>query len=323
MSPEQRQCERYAELFVHRRDVFARQTPRGSYFLTRSSITPDIIHAHLRGAMTAGFYAPGLDDSTRWIVLDADRPDGLAQLQDAWSTLDGRGIPSHLELSRRGGHLWILFEPIATRVARRLILGTLPELDGIEVFPKCDWLEDGRVGNCVRGPFGVHRLTGKRYPFVDPISLQPVSASVGSTIDYLATTPRLTPTEVAEHLAAGLDERPERASAVISPEPPASRHSQGGSEIATLKRRIGDLHDFASQFVELNKAGRGHCPFHPPDRNPSLSVDRERGFWVCFHEVNPRTGRYLGGDAIELYWRLKGISRRQALVELRALYGLN
>jgi hypothetical protein len=42
----------------------------------------------------------------------------------------------------------------------------------MEVFLKHDQLDDQtRVGNLVRGPFGIHRLTGQHYPFVDPISL--------------------------------------------------------------------------------------------------------------------------------------------------------
>lgn len=35
-----------------------------------------------------------------------------------------------------------------------------------------------------------------------------------------------------------------------------------------------------------------------------------------FHEVNPRTGRYVGGDAIEFYKLLKGVSYREAVREL-------
>src|SRR5262245_16203778 len=83
-----------------------------------------------------------------------------------------RGMSAALPFSA-GGHLWILFEPITARVGRQLILGALPELQGVEVFPKQDYLEPKTpVGSLVRGPLGIHRLTGKRYPFVDPESLK-------------------------------------------------------------------------------------------------------------------------------------------------------
>ena len=37
---------------------------------------------------------------------------------------------------------------------------------GLEIFPRQDYLEDGRFGNGVRGPLGVHRKDFKRYWFV-------------------------------------------------------------------------------------------------------------------------------------------------------------
>jgi DNA primase len=67
---------------------------------------------------------------------------------------------------------------------------------------------------------------------------------------------------------------------------------------------------------------RGPCPFHPPDERPSFVVNREKGYWVCFHEVNQETGRYLGGDAIEFYRRLKGLGFKEAVRELSAQYGV-
>src|SRR5215213_2341863 len=167
MPLEHRHLATYQELFCHRRDLYALQRPNGAYFLKSAPLTPDVIRVHLLGGLTAGFYALTPDNTTRWVVLDADRADGLAQLQWSAQQLDTRGITSHLETSRRGGHLWILFEPIQATLARRLIMGCLPEME-VEVFPKRDQLDDQtRVGNLVRGPFGIHRMTGQRYPLVD------------------------------------------------------------------------------------------------------------------------------------------------------------
>ncbi len=174
MSREQQHLHTYLDLFVHRRDLYAQQTCAGAYFLRSNQVTDDVVRAHLRGTITAGWYALTPDNTTRWVVLDADRADGLEQLQGAWKQLEAKGISSQLERSRRGGHLWIPFEPIPAHVARHLVLGLLPDLEGVEVFPKRDRLdEDTRVGNLMRGPLGIHRLTGERYPFVDPISLIP------------------------------------------------------------------------------------------------------------------------------------------------------
>ncbi len=97
---------------------------------------------------------------------------------------------------------------------------------------------------------------------------------------------------------------------------------EGNDKVQELKRAIGGVYTFVSQYVELDAPGRGSCPFHPADRHPSFAVNREEGYWVCFHETNPRTGHYLGGDAIEFYRRLKGLSFKEAVRELAEEYGV-
>src|SRR5579862_3970689 len=106
MAIEQRHVTAYRDLFIHRHDVFAQQTKDGAYFLTRQPVTDDVVRDHLQGQITAGWYSLQPDNTTRWVVLDADQEDGLARLQDAWKKLDARHISGQLELSRRGGHLW-------------------------------------------------------------------------------------------------------------------------------------------------------------------------------------------------------------------------
>ena len=100
------------------------------------------------------------------------------------------------------------------------------------------------------------------------------------------------------------------------------RPVEHGNGIEGLKASIGDLYDFVSQYVDLDERGRGSCPFHPPDRHPSFAVNREEGYWVCFHEVNPETGRYLGGDAIEFYRRLRGLDFGETVTVLAQQYGM-
>lgn len=314
------QLETYLELFVPRCDLYARQTDAGSYFPVREPVTADVVRAHLRGELTAGWYALAPDNTTRWAVLDADRPDGLEQLRQAWRRLDQKGLASQLELSRRGGHLWLLFEPIQARVARRLVLGHLPKLDGIEVFPKQDRLDGGaRLGSLVRGPFGIHRLTGERYPFVDPQSLEPIAHTLGGQLDALATAPRITMARAAELLADLLTPPSTAIDRSGSPPERNGRHrrDQQRSPIERIKTAMGDPYTFIARYVALDHSGRGHCPFHPPDIHPSFAVSRG-GYWVDFHETNPRMGRYVGGDAIEFYRRLRGYSPAEAIRALQA-----
>jgi hypothetical protein len=173
-------------------------------------------------------------------------------------------------------------------------MGCLPELQG-EVFPKRDQLDDQtQVGNLVRVPFGIHRMTGQRYPLVDPINLQPVSKTVVGTLEYLAEVERISVDragELLESLAQRIESAASPHRALSAGFPLAGRHE---TPTQRLKTRLGDPYDFISQYVELNQDGRGHCPFHPPDYHPSFVVNRADGYWVDFHEVDPRTGRYVG-----------------------------
>src|SRR3954463_4836369 len=147
----------YRELFVHRVDAYAQQTKSGSYFAKKAPVTRELIVRHLKGELTAGFYAMDADSSVRWLALDGDQADSLEQLQEAWKRLSQLQIPSYLEASRRGAHLWLFFEPLPASAARRFVLSLLPDLAGVEVFPKRDELTPSvRYGNLVRAPLGVH-----------------------------------------------------------------------------------------------------------------------------------------------------------------------
>ncbi len=99
MALEHRHVVTYQELFCHRRDLYALQRPSGAYFLKQAPLTPDVIKVHLLGGLTAGFCALTPDNTTRWVVLDADREDGLEQLQWRAQQLDTGGISSQVECS--------------------------------------------------------------------------------------------------------------------------------------------------------------------------------------------------------------------------------
>lgn len=320
MNIEQRPVEIYKALFCHRQDIYAEQNRDGSYFTHRSPITDRVIVDHLMGRRTAGFYALCPDNTARWAVLDADRADGLEQLQVAWKALGTRGLPSYLERSRRGGHLWTFFaEPVPARAARQLLLGATGGADGLELYPKQDQLDRTHpVGSLVRGPLGVHQLTGQRYPFVDPLSRSPVARSLGAMVSYLGQAARISLAKVADVLAQLLVERrsdnPAETDRGCSTQVEARRRL---SPLERVKERIGDTYSFVSRFVELDAGGKGHCPFHPPDHHPSFVVSRALERWTCFHEYDKERGRYLGGDAIDFYMRLRRLTYREALNELK------
>ena len=79
-----------------------------------------------------------------------------------------------------------------------------------------------------------------------------------------------------------------------------------------VKRNVDIVTLFESFGVRLIRQGKsfmGLCPFHD-DKNPSLSVNREKGLYNCF-------GCGEGGDAFDLVMKLKGYSFREALDYLK------
>src|SRR5215217_5227793 len=149
--------------FVNRRDSFAVQQESGQYFSSKNELTVRHIISHLKGELTLAVYLLGEDGTAKMSVIDADEQDSLEKLMKVHDSLD---LPSYLESSRRGGHLWFFFEePVEGKVAKNfgLELAKRFQIDA-EVFPKQAHSEG--PGSCIRLPFGIHRKTGKRYPFI-------------------------------------------------------------------------------------------------------------------------------------------------------------
>ena len=316
-----RYSRRYEFLFCHRMDAYALQTDEGTYYALQKPVSHKLIEAHLSGELTAGWYALDEVNTLRWAALDADGEDGLVQLRSVGLLLRERGWPAYIEESRRGGHLWIFFavgrsveERIRARPVRAVFGHLLQELalqETIELSPKQDELTEGGLGSLMRGPLGVHRVCGRRFGFLDPATLEPVGQTLEEQLEHMSHFRPVTGAQVAEELARILDEVEKSYETV---QRSGRARSYGRGAIEELKEGIGDLYAFVSRFVELDEKGRGHCPFHPPDRHSSFAVNREGNYWVDFHD-------HTGGDAIAFYQRIKGIGFWQAFNELARMHG--
>jgi hypothetical protein len=318
MAAEHTSIEIYHQLFVNRPDVYAVQNSDGSYYSKQSPVTDRVLTNHLLGKRTIGLYALSKESQVKWAVLDADKPNGLDQLQQAWKELVRRSLPTYLELSRRGGHLWMLFsEPIEAGVARQLLLGAVPGVKELELYPKQNRLDRSTpLGSLVRAPLGIHQLTGERYPFVNPETRSPVARTARGMIEFLDHSPKVTLAMVTASLAQLLTENGAESPTTLQPLSlnGARLPKAPVSAIEKAKQRIGDPYSFITSLVQVDQLGRVHCPFHPPDNHPSMRVNPE-GRWTCFHETNS-SGHYLGGDTIDFYMRLKGLSYKEALKDI-------
>jgi len=83
-----------------------------------------------------------------------------------------------------------------------------------------------------------------------------------------------------------------------------------------IKAKVDIVELFKSFGVKLKKVGKkwqGLCPWHK-DKDPSLSVDREKGLYNCF-------GCGESGDVFTLVEKMKGYSFKEALKYLRKRVG--
>jgi TOTE conflict system, Archaeo-Eukaryotic Primase domain len=180
----------YGRLFVNRR-AYTLQSARphpetGRHYYFRPSdkrigasleLTEDIIRRHLEGKITVGLYAINPDNQCcKWVAVDADYKNAMEDLLKLQYRLGQDGVQPALEMSRRGGHLWIFLEtPLLARDCRIYIQDVALRLgvpvkgwglrEGIEIFPKHDLIEPGGFGNAIRGPLGIHRGATRRFWF--------------------------------------------------------------------------------------------------------------------------------------------------------------
>lgn len=279
--PEQETVYKSAELlgktFVQRRDIFASQLEDGRYVSIKEPLTARHLALHLKGFITLGTYMLAPDSTTRIIAFDADGENGLKDLANLANRLRGEAIPSYLETSRRGGHLWFFFDKSyeGERV-RSFGKGIIKKhgVEGVELYPKQDKLYGG-PGSLIRLPFGIHKRSGKKYPFIFPDG-EMLAPSVREQI-YVLSTPQTVPEASFDAYVGYLSEKQRKRA------PRSSYKAPESGFVETLKSAI-PLMDFLSAFIELRPVASGavgRCPFHN-DQNPSFGVNRDGNYWQCF-----------------------------------------
>src|SRR5690348_8131004 len=104
---------------VGRRNDYALQLSDGRYRRRWTDLTYEMLVFHLEGRQTFGTYVINELNQCTFAVFDSDAETGLFDLAAVQMNLGAFGIPSYLEQSRRGAHLWIfLSEPISPVVLR-------------------------------------------------------------------------------------------------------------------------------------------------------------------------------------------------------------
>jgi hypothetical protein len=248
----------FLHTFVGRRNAFTVQRPDGGYWSIKHPLTLHDTVNHLTGKQTLGSYVTSEQGLCSYAVFDADREDGLSELWKLHVKLASQGIPSYLEASRRGGHLWVfLTTPVRASMLRTWLLPTCPS--GIEFFPKQE--EGHGYGSLIRLPFGVHRKSGKRYPFVERSgsSFMPVASSLKASLAWLATLERVTVPPL--DMLPNIPPRSPIADKKTSFSPNAHRATTSMYKSIREWCAHQDAVSLISRYVSLNAQGIGCCPF--------------------------------------------------------------
>jgi hypothetical protein len=250
-----------------------------------------------------GAYVLDQTSQARFIVFDADNDPQMERLVKMAKSLRQQGVPSYLESSRRGGHLWIfLTKPYPGKVIRLFgkHLVEVYNLLGVEIFPKQNRLESG-PGSLVRLPFGIHRKTGTRYGFITP-DFQPLFGSFSTQLRIICA-PKTVPEAFIE---ASVMQMPSSQKLTVKTGVDDSKKP--------LSERIKEsvsVYDFISQYVELSPTGRGLCPLHD-DRHSSFSVNIEENYWSCFSGCG-------GGSIIDFWMKFQKCDFKTAIHDLAAM----
>ena len=235
----------YLHLFVNRRAYTLQsnrphpESARHYYYRPKDkktgqglSLTLDTIRRHLEGEITIGLYSVNpATQCSKWVAIDADYEDALTDLLKLSFYLRQDGVESALEKSHRGAHLWIFpAEPLPARDCRIYVCSLALRLgipvkggrqwEGIEIFPKQDYLNPGRYGNAIRGPLGIHRGAAQRFWF------DGAGEDLEKQMCYLNSLPKMTGDQLAR-LIAGKAIPPQFAPPEPKAEPEIRRHVRG------------------------------------------------------------------------------------------------
>ena len=260
----------YTALFVNRR-AFTVQSLRpdpesGRHYYYRPKekgsgaslwLTGKTVSDHLEGRLTIGLYAINPSNQRcKWVAIDADYRNAMDDLIKLQYQLTTDHVDSALEMSKRGGHLWIfLAAPLLARQCRIYIYDLAGRLgvpvkgtglaEGIEVFPKHDAIAAGAFGNAIRGPLGVHRGAGRRFWFYG------ADYTLEAQIEFLMRLRRLSEEEL------------ERFTAGKNPTAEVRQAASGTSKVVEQRARIQSMFcilDYVGKTRIIGKNYVTRCP---------------------------------------------------------------
>ncbi len=298
----------FASLFVHEWGHYAIQQPSGAYWRVAEPLTVSLLSAHLAGQVTLGTYLLDAHSTCSFAVFDSDV--GIDCLVVLAGELAQHGIPTLVEASRRGGHVWVhLSEPtLASRVRSWLL--PYAHSYGIELYPKQGMRDANGSGSLLRVPLGIHRRSRGWYPFLGwspDGALVPVADTVMACCEWASEhVERVQVPQIAQKTGI---ERP----APLPIETRSGDHKGRGSIRAWCRSQ--DVMAVIGQYVVLNRQEVGSCPFkehhHRGDVRPSFQVFPESDqCWYCYTWAR-------GGDLFDFLCLYYGLTPQEGYQRLQ------
>ncbi len=198
LKERQHHIDRFLEIFSGREDCFARQWAdkkegKQGYVPVRRPMGAEDVEDHLKGRKTYGIYLLRRDATVKTAVMDVDvapkfregklskedrgilRREGAYLMKRIRDMSEAAGCAPLVEFSGgKGFHFWFIMDrPIPAGQAKQWLERIREPLYrdlsafSLEVFPKQGELTGKGMGNLVKLPLGVHRVTGKRSYFYD------------------------------------------------------------------------------------------------------------------------------------------------------------
>lgn len=287
----------YASLFVHSWQHYAVQQRDGSYWRVADPLSLQLVAAHLAGRWTLGTYLLDQYSQCSFAVFDADGKDRLECLAGLAEDLLREGVPTVLEASRRGGHVWVhLVEPTPAQVVRAWLI-PFAQAFGVELYPKQDWLAPGGSGSLIRLPLGIHQQSRGWYPFVQPSAWGewvPVGETVAECCAWVCqqvqrvAVPDVVRRSCDEMLSAQHEHiMADGGNELEVPSLLASHGEYKGDRSIREWCRSQDIMTVIGGYISLDHRGVGSCPFkehhYRGDLRPSFQVfGGDDQHWYCY-----------------------------------------
>ncbi|MHA1401999.1 MAG: CRISPR-associated primase-polymerase type A1, partial [Candidatus Heimdallarchaeaceae archaeon] len=195
-TPSMANLELFLQLFQGRETVFGKQWLGGlgySPVRPERSINTDDVLSHIQGTETYGIYPVKKDNTVKFVCFDIDLPKNFAEVEEDTLVTDKsilfpqvKNICTTImdvlrtcsfnskdilieDTGGRGYHIWIFFEFSIPAISARKFAYSILEKANVqcEVFPKQNEVAEGRYGNLIKLPLGLHKKYKQYSSFID------------------------------------------------------------------------------------------------------------------------------------------------------------